>query len=462
MKSIRPLKTIIALTVFFFIVSVPVSGQEGARVTVGGVYPHEMDIKAFSLAKDGYVKIEGALGLYFERGREFVFYGWILDSRTRKTVWNMLEDKGHFEKGTTIFKETLSLPRGDYEVYYIAELNSSERVGESANVIARAITSIFGSKDDSKMLKHIDTDSLKLTVSGTGLVEADPGELLENIEKDAVISIIKTGDESNIKKVFALNKETKLHVYAIGEGNRRTLYDFAWIENIDNGKRVWAMDAKNAEEAGGGEKNLKVEKEITLPAGTYLVHYITDDSHSFEEWNTLPPDDPRFWGITIRTVSEKDRANVKLLDHFKMPEPVLELTRVGNNAFVTEGLSVSQPVDLRILCLGEGNVNGKRMYDYGWITDAATREKVWDMNGRITAHGGGASKNRMIDEIIHLEKGNYIIGYVTDDSHSYRKWNSAPPFDPERWGITLWVTDVKDRQKVRTENSHKLKHEKMK
>lgn len=459
MKSIRFFKTIITLTVLLYAVSVPVFGQGGTAITAGGVYPDEMDIKAFTLMTDGQVKIDGALGLYYERGRELVFYGWILDSRTRKTVWHMLEDKGYFEKGTTVFKETISLPKGDYEVYYTAALNSSDRVGESPNIVARMITGIFGSKERSRLLKHIDTDELKLTVTGTGLVETNPGTLLENLEKDAVISIIKTGDDSNITKVFALSADTRLHIYALGEGNRNALYDFAWIENIDHGKRVWTMNGKNIEEAGGGDKNKMVDEEITLPAGKYLVHYITDDSHSFEEWNTLPPDDPRFWGITIRTASGKDRANVTLLENFKLPEPVLELTRVGNKAIVTRGLSVSQPVELRILCIGEGNQGDGKMYDHGWIVNATTREKVWKINGRRTDHAGGASKNRMIDETLRLEKGNYIVNYVSDGSHSYRKWNAAPPFDPERWGITLWVTDEKDRQSIRTEDPDKLEDE---
>jgi hypothetical protein len=57
-----------------------------------------------------------------------------------------------------------------------------------------------------------------------------------------------------------------------------------------------------------------------------------------------------------------------------------------------------------------------------------------------TEHGGGADKNRMVEKTVRLEKGNYMVYYVTDGSHSYRDWNSSPPYDQERWGITLAAT----------------------
>jgi hypothetical protein len=37
---------------------------------------------------------------------------------------------------------------------------------------------------------------------------------------------------------------------------------------------------------------------ITLAAGRYKLRYKSDDSHSFANWNALPPD-INFWGIAI-------------------------------------------------------------------------------------------------------------------------------------------------------------------
>ena len=51
--------------------------------------------------------------------------------------------------------------------------------------------------------------------------------------------------------------------------------------------------------AGGAKKNRKVDEVIHLPAGKYLLFYNTDGSHSFNDWNADPPDDPIHYGITL-------------------------------------------------------------------------------------------------------------------------------------------------------------------
>jgi hypothetical protein len=42
-----------------------------------------------------------------------------------------------------------------------------------------------------------------------------------------------------------------------------------------------------------------VKTDLTLEPGTYELHYRTDGSHSFNDWNDTPPDDRIHWGITI-------------------------------------------------------------------------------------------------------------------------------------------------------------------
>ncbi len=435
----------------------PAFAQDRTEITAGKVFPGEIDMKGFTLKKEGRIKLTGSVGLFYERGKELLFYGWILDNKTREKVWHMLEEKGRYGKGVNTFSEKISLPKGDYEIYYAAGLNESTRIG-SSNIVSRIISTIFDVDKRRYFRKY--RDRLKLTVSGDSrnLHEADPMELVDLREENAILSIIRAEDDKRIRKAFSLTEETKIRIYSIGEGYKDSIYDYAWIDDIKNNKRVWTMSGKKSKAAGGGEKNILVEEKITLPAGKYLVQYKTDDSHSFEEWNRLPPDDPQFWGITIRPSSEKDLRNARLLKNFELPKPVLELTKVKDGERVSRALKLDKPMDLKVLCLGEGSSKG-RMYDYGWIINADTREKVWEIKGRKTSHAGGTEKNRKIDEIIHLDKGNYIVTFVTDGSHSYRDWNAAPPFDPERWGITLWVTDEKDRESIKSVNPNLLKNE---
>ncbi len=83
------------------------------------------------------------------------------------------------------------------------------------------------------------------------------------------------------------------------------------------------------------------------------------------------------------------------------------------------------------------------MYDYGWIEDANTRRVVWEMTYRRTEHAGGDKKNRLFDDTLLLRKGDYIVYYETDDSHSFGDWNTAQPYDPMNWGITVYLVDEK-------------------
>jgi hypothetical protein len=55
----------------------------------------------------------------------------------------------------------------------------------------------------------------------------------------------------------------------------------------------------------------------------------------------------------------------------------------------------------------------------------------------MTDHAGGAKKNRVFNDTVHLDKGDYIVYYETDGSHSYEEWNSSPPTDPAAWGVTI-------------------------
>jgi hypothetical protein len=207
------------------------------------------------------------------------------------------------------------------------------------------------------------------------------------------------------------------------------------------------MNWDNTEYAGGAQKNIVFNNIISLPAGTYTIHYVTDDSHSFQQWNSFPPDDPEFWGVVIFPASKSDMAKVVPFRKQDVVNPLVDLTKIGDNRFVSQGLQVKSPIEIRILCLGE-STNDKDYVDYGWIINADSHETVWTMNGRVGENAGGAEKNRMINETIKLQPGNYIVYYETDGSHSYPDWNDAAPYDPTKWGITIWPVDNKDRSKA--------------
>ena len=59
------------------------------------------------------------------------------------------------------------------------------------------------------------------------------------------------------------------------------------------------MRYRSTRHAGGAKKNRIIEDEVTLDAGTYVVFYVTDGSHAFNDWNATRPRDFRNWGVTI-------------------------------------------------------------------------------------------------------------------------------------------------------------------
>jgi len=126
---------------------------------------------------------------------------------------------------------------------------------------------------------------------------------------DAIISWTRLRGEAEKSRVFELDKEAKLHIVALGEitpnGNQ---YDYGWIKQIDSGEIVWEMELDNTHPAGGTVKNRRFDGVVTLPPGQYVVHYKTDNSHHYQDFNEERPEDPKAWGITIHYVAEE--ANV--------------------------------------------------------------------------------------------------------------------------------------------------------
>jgi len=119
-----------------------------------------------------------------------------------------------------------------------------------------------------------------------------------------VIASIDNVTDNEYKTVeFNLDQDKPVRVYAIGEGVRNVMFDYGGIENAHTGELVWEMYGIFTEHGGGAGKNRKVDRIVPLPAGTYRLHYRSDDSHSFDNWNSLPPDH-YWWGIRLFDVTD--------------------------------------------------------------------------------------------------------------------------------------------------------------
>lgn len=121
-------------------------------------------------------------------------------------------------------------------------------------------------------------------------------------------------------------------------------------------------------------------------------------------------------------------------DLVKLPV-IAQIVQVLDNEDKSVAFSLQGSQEVRIFAIGEGQAG--QMFDYGWIENADTGARVWEMQEAKTAHAGGAGKNRLSDVVITLPAGNYKLRYKSDDSHAFDHWNSLPP-DINFWGISIY------------------------
>ncbi len=364
-------------------------------------------------------------------------YAWILNSETREMVWRMTINNTRKVRWTEYnrkFNGKVRLPEGTYEVYFSTVepfFISTDGGFVSFNQLLRKV---LGTEDDWDK----EAEQWMIRISGVDEVLDE-----RDVEKEqtawlnkTIIHLVNQKDDSFEKRGFTLTQPAQLQIYALGEGFNGKMFDYGWIIEADSHERIWMMDEKKTEYAGGARKNRMIKKTIDFKPGNYLVYFKTDDSHSATEWNANPPYDPFFWGIVVKP-AEKD-FNWKKVEKYeeKKQKVVASITRVGDYAYREAFIEVKKPTKVRIFALGEGRSG--EMFDYGWISRAEDGKIVWKMNYEETRHAGGSSKNRLYDGTILLEPGIYIVHYQSDDSHSYEEWNARPPQQPEMWGITVY------------------------
>ncbi|WP_139793957.1 hypothetical protein [Reichenbachiella faecimaris] len=423
-------------------------------VTLGDVYPKEVKIQGFTLAQNGDVKITGTGAVFEDDWKLLIYYGWIIDADSREVVWHLFDFMKHEDvddvDGPFEFDSKVNLKEGNYELYFAGMYDSRSWNRDRDNDwhfsgLGDTMDWLFGSRDRESYRRSAQ-DDLFIKLDASGIKAADAKQFLDNKTKNAVVSLVKTRDNERYSEGFTLTGSTELQVYALGEGRDGEMFDYAWIIDANTRERVFEMDNRDARFAGGARKNLMVNEKISLPAGSYLVNYSSDDSHSFEKWNALPPDDIQFWGVTL-WADASNQKNVVAYQEPKTLKPLVALTKARDDEMLAKGITIKKSMDVRIYCLGE-ITGGDDMADFGWIVDASTRQRVWRMKPYKARHGGGADKNRYVEEVITLDPGDYIVYYATDDSHAYGDWNSSQPYEPEMWGITVWATNESDIKNV--------------
>jgi len=426
---------------------------QGNSISITNIRADHINLAGFTLKSDKeiHIKAIGAGGdkkimkssNFFVDPENMFAYSWIIDARTRKLKWRMTinnTDDDWWDKFNRIFDDKVFLEKGEYELYYTAIEPVYLSFGGGFLSLEKILNKTFGGDT----WWEDQAGKWNVTVSGVDEIFEKSAVLKyqQAVNNSAIVTLDKIGETELQKTGFSLNKKARFKVYAIGEGDKSDMYDYAYILDADSRTRIWEMKYNNTEHAGGALKNRYIEEEITLRPGDYMVYYKSDVGHSFDYWNANPPYDPNFWGVTLTgTGPDFDKS---IITEYQETEGslIVALDRMGDYEDVSEGFKLLKPAKIRIYALGEGR-NGN-MFDYGWIEDARNGRKIWEMNFYDTEHAGGGDKNRMIDRIIHFDPGSYIVHYITDDSHSYRDWNTTEPYDPQAWGIRLYSVGKKE------------------
>lgn len=426
-------------------VGLPALANDRVLVEIDDLEPGDVEVAGFKLDRSQEVRIE-AWGLNPRRQEHRkisdLASAWILDARSREVVWDLRKAKGSRQRrDLRRVEESVRLDPGLYEVYYATyPTGHYDHLGGWLDSTAKAVARMFGWDDDEEYLEAIDELEIVVRGQGRSVNAQDLISARDQLRAEALVAAVADGNHKAVIQGFTVREPTEVLVYAVGEFSKGDEgFDYGWIEDTKTRKRVWRMTWEGSTEAGGARKNRAAHDVVTLPAGTYAAHFVTDDSHSPERWNALPPHDPAFWGMTLWLKDPQQMANVEAFNYQHLPadgEAIVELTRLRDSEQVSRGFTLSAAAELRIYAIGEGHAHD--MADYGWIVDARTRKRVWEMTYEATEHAGGGSKNRLADQVVRFEPGSYIVSFATDGSHAYRDWNTSPPTHPERWGITVY------------------------
>jgi len=419
------------------------NAQPASLADMHGLSFHEVRVQGFSIASPQELSID-ATGAASTSRNQFTSWlpaawrgehdgprpwpgnAWILDLRTRQVVWELrTASTTAGRRDMKLFSGRVKLPAGSYAAFYAAFPEGGFYTDRDG------VRKLDLSREGREALAQF-----ALTIRGAGerLSNADVKRIDDSVRAGATIAMPSVGPERYTQSGFELTRPTEITIDAVGEIREDGEFDSGWILDASSHRTIWKLTWNNSVPAGGAPKNRAAHQTLTLPAGRYAAFYATDDSHDPSEWNSPPPFDPSAWGLWIHAAAG---AGVTPFAYEHVPEKatIAALTRMGNGESRTRGFTLTRPMDVRIYAIGEGRDD--HMFDYAWLTAAASRRRVWEMRYGDTSSAGGDPKNRLVDTVIHLDKGSYVLHFISDDSHSYGDWNASAPADGAHWGATL-------------------------
>ncbi|RJP75548.1 MAG: hypothetical protein C4524_11700 [Candidatus Zixiibacteriota bacterium] len=249
---------------------------------VGG---NQLRVQAFRLPRQAKIRLKAQGELFQALNLD---YAWIENLNHHRWVWGMnwnnTKPAGGADKNRK-YEESLTLPPGDYAVYFRSNHYHH-----------------FGNWNSSPPKKPAEWGIQ---------VRCDEAQPL-NYSVRKVVDMTQVHNKKILKQSLKVPVRTRFWVYSLGEYDSRGMFDHAWIEDALTYQMVWESNPGNSSYAGGAQKNQVFQDYVTLNPGTYNVCYRTDVSHSWEGWNANAPVDAPGWGIQMWALGANAGAGLQL------------------------------------------------------------------------------------------------------------------------------------------------------
>jgi len=253
-------------------------------VAINRVGDAEFHEQWFELTRTADIHVR-AFGEWDDGANRYFDFGWIEDPYRLETLWTMNADPGIYAAGecrNRLVEDHVRLAPGTYRACYV--------------------TDEAHSYDGWHSHPPFEPDAWGIQLCGTGsdfdpsaVRRVDPARAAGPVR--IALAPVRDGAQRSLR--FRVEEPLSMHLIAVGEGEGGEMFDYGWLDRIDTGEVIWRMRYPDTHHAGGAEKNRRVERYLRLERGTYELHFVTDDSHAFGDWNEAVPDEPHLWGVTL-------------------------------------------------------------------------------------------------------------------------------------------------------------------
>ncbi len=278
---------------------VPDAGLPAPVITIDRVGDNQCIRRPFLVSRP----VRALVRSYGERASDggWADHGWIERASDLEAIWIPDQDRSSFAGGAAknrLVESVVDLKPGAYELCFatddshaFGDWNAEEPWEPEAWGITLAE---LGSGSWTPENSGERTKGAAASEKPTGAVRAG-----SETNPPTQVALAPVGSSQHLVKRFDITQPAKVLLVAEGEGRDGDLTDYGWLVEESTGRTVWTMKYDDTVPAGGAEKNRLVRTELSLPTGSYALHFQTDDSHAYGDWNETLPLQPELWGVTL-------------------------------------------------------------------------------------------------------------------------------------------------------------------